>query len=127
MLFFNHTIHYLDFIMIKIIISVICAFFFTLSQATQEGRLFIVDSSWENDRDYITLCLFQNNKTDCEGFMIFGKDIYIKARNSLENTYYINAGINVFRSKPVMGCTMMANNYCAFPVSNTAISYIKLR
>lgn len=92
----------------------------------QNGRLFIIDSSWENEPRAFTICLYDNGTVDCESSMVYGRELYIRTRQAVKSNYELNAGIKFMREDPKYGCTMMNNSYCAFKVTHDKWSYIKI-
>jgi hypothetical protein len=91
------------------------------------GRLFVVDSNWENQFQVIDLCLLDaNNQAQCEQFSIYGTELYIHTVKPVESSYYLNAGIRGWRTSKYNGCQLMSNKYCAFPVTHNKLSFIKL-
>ncbi len=113
--------------MIKLTLSLIFAFFCVLSNASLTGRLFVVDSNWENRRYYITLCLLHDKTPDCEGFVINGSDLSVRSIYPVDSPYITNAAVSSERASRYEGCTVMTNQFCSFSVRHDRISHIKLK
>jgi hypothetical protein len=110
----------------KFILLVLFAFSFNNAQSAQTGRLFIVDASWENEPKPFHICLYDKGAVDCEDFMVYGRDVYIRTIKPVKSNYQTNAGIKPMRATPKFGCTMMSNDYCAFKATHDKFAYIKL-
>ena len=110
----------------KFILLVFLDFSFNQAQSAQTGRLFIVDASWENSPKLFNICLYDNGAVECEDFMVYGREVYIRTVKPVKSNYLTNAGIKPIRANPRYGCTMMSNNYCAFKATHDKFAYIKL-
>lgn len=110
----------------KTILLVLITLYFNNTHAAQHGRLFTIDSSWENEPRSFNICLYDNGAVDCENFMVYGREIYIQTRQPVKSNYALNGGIRFMIEEPKYGCTMMNNFYCAFKVTHDKWSYIKI-
>lgn len=85
---------------------------------------FEVNSSDDGVFMPIVLCLNGKGALSCQTYLVWGKDIFIKATAAYD---YPNAGIRANADDySYSGCTPYQNGYCIFRVDNLNYTNIKL-